>query len=126
MPLLSFLIGLVIPTAHAAIEQLGEQSPGITEMWGMLRNIFPHTNLGAGGLNYVLLAIIDFILKTIGAVAVLAIIFAGIKMITGGEEGLGEAKKLLMYAVGGLVAAMCADAVVNYTIIILQNAAGGN
>jgi hypothetical protein len=126
MTLFSLIAGSLVPAAHASsIEQLGAEAPGISDMWGMLKSIFPHTDLGGRGVNFILLAITDFILRTIGAVAVMAIIYGGIKMITSGEEGLGEAKKILQYAIGGLIAAICADAIVGFALTILKSASGG-
>ena len=119
-------IGSLFPKAYAVtVDTIGRGAPGIDEMWANIRKVFPHTDLGKDGLAFIFLSIIHFILNTIGAVAVLAIIYAGIKMITGGEEGLGEAKKILMYSAGGLIAAICSNAVIAYACVLIQQAAGG-
>ncbi len=127
MRILLALIGLFtfLPHAFAAnIEQLGSGTPGIDAMWDMILSIFPYTNEGGGGLAIILLKIVDIILKLIGGLAVTMVIYAGIKVITGGDEGLGEAKKILMYSAIGLIAAMCADAVVIYVSIVVSGIAG--
>ncbi len=114
-----------LPQALAAnIEQLGSGSPGIDAMWNMILSIFPYTNSGSAGLEMVLLKIVDIILKLIGGLAVTMVIYAGIKVMTGGDEGLGEAKKILMYSAIGLIAAMCADAVVIYVSYVVADIAG--
>ncbi len=128
MPFLSALLGSLgslVPRAFARnLETLGSGSPGIDAMWGMIDAVFPHTNIGGNGLAFVLLRITDFILKTIGGLAVVMLIYAGIRMIAGREEGLAEGKKIALYAVLGLIAAMCADAVVVYGRVLIQAAAG--
>ncbi len=124
MAFLSSVIGWLAPTAFAEnIETLGSGAPGIDAMWQMITGVFPHTNIGSDGLAFVLLKITDFILKSIGGLAVVMLIYGGIKMITGGEEGLGEGKKILMYSVIGLICAMCADAVVVYVSVLISAAA---
>ncbi len=123
----TFLTGL-LPIAHASsIEQLGSGSPGIDAMWAALQSNFPHTDVGSGGLALVALSITNFILRMIGALAVLIIIYAGIRMIIshGSEEGFTEAKKILTYTVLGLILVLCADAIVTYVMTVLMSAAGG-
>lgn len=118
---------LVIPVAHADITQLGAGGAGVSDMWGDIQNIFPHTNAGAQGIPGILIFAMDFVLKTIAAAAVPVIIYAGIKMITGGEEGLGEGKKIITYAVAGLVCALLGDVVVGWVceIVLVQIGGGG-
>lgn len=125
MHFLLSLVGSTVPVAHATIEQLGINSPGISDMWSQVRSVFPHTDLGAFGFNFVMLSVINFILNTISALAVVMIIYGGIKLTTGSEEALGEAKKVVTYALLGLVAAMTADAIVLYTMYVIKAAAGG-
>ncbi len=127
MSLLPLLSGLV-PAAHAsAIEQLGSGTPGVDDMWSALKSTFPHTDVGAGGLQLVVLAIVNFILRSVGAVAVLIVIYAGIRIIIsrGNEEGVTEAKKILTYTVVGLILVLCADAIVTYVLSVLTAAGGG-
>jgi hypothetical protein len=108
----------------SSIEQLGSGSPGIDSMWGELKQIFPHTDYGSQGLAFIILMITNIILRLLAGGAVLMIVYAGIRMITGGEEGLGEAKKAVTYALVGLVGALIADAVVNYVIRLVTLAVG--
>lgn len=122
--MLSILISLLAPSALAAgIEQIGSGAPGVDAMWSNIMTVFPFTSVGAGGVTFVTLKFTAIILSMISAVAVLCIVYAGIKMITAGsEEGFTEAKKIVMYTSAGLVAAMLADAVVMYVITILNQA----
>jgi hypothetical protein len=122
--LLSALASTVLPRALADnIETLGQGAPGITEMWGIVKATFPHTNEGSNGVPFLSLKIADFILKIIGAVAVIMIIYGGLRMIFTGEEGLNEAKKIVLYAVLGLIAALCAQAAVTFALQVVGAAA---
>lgn len=126
MTFLSFLLRLIVPVVSAeGLEQLGAGSPGISEMWDQIKATFPFTDVGAGGLNFVGLKIIHFVLMTSGGVAVLMILYAGFKMVVASsEEGFGEAKKILLYTSIGLVAISLGDVVIAYAISLLQQAAG--
>ena len=114
---------LTVPSALATnVETLGSGAPGIDEMWSMMKETFPHTDVGADGLSFVALRITDIILRTIGGLAVAMIMYGGIKMIAQSEEGFGEAKKIVLYAVMGLILAIVADAVVIYAQVLINAA----
>lgn len=122
------LIGLTVSRAHAAvIEQLGSGSPGIDTMWGQLKQLFPHTDLGSGGLAFILLLITNIILRFIGGIAVLMIVYGGIRMImtVADENAHTEARKIVLYAAAGLVLAIGADAIVLYVMSVVKLASGG-
>ncbi len=123
MHILSLFFSWLVPSVFARnVEDLGSGSPGIDVMWSEIMSVFPHTNIGANGLIFVILRIVQFILLSIGGLAVVMLIYAGIKIITGGENGLGEGKKIAMYAIGGIIAAMCADAIVVYAQVLILDA----
>jgi hypothetical protein len=125
---LSSIGTLLLPQAHAAtLEQIGTDGPGITEMWAEILSIFPHTGYGSGGFAYVVELVAAIILRFIGGVAVLVIIYAGIRMMmTVGEEGaFEEAKKTLLYAVIGLFLVMGTDVIMQYVLSLTQQAVGG-
>lgn len=125
MSFLLWSIGRFVPKAFARnIEQLGSGSPGIDAMWAEIVSLFPYTSAGEDGVALILLKIVDIILRSIGGLAIVMIIYAGIRVMTGGDEGLGEAKKILMYSAIGLIAALCADAVVIYISIVVRGIAG--
>lgn len=118
----------LVPRAHAAvIEQIGAGSPGIDGMWDDLKNIFPHTDLGTQGLAFVLLMFTNFILRFIGGVAVLIIIYGGIRMTmtVADENAHGEAKKIVLYACLGLILTIGADGIVLYVMELVRVASGG-
>lgn len=122
------LIGLGIARAHAAaIEQIGSGGPGIDAMWGQLKQLFPHTDLGSAGLGFILLMITNLILRFIGGLAVLVIVYGGVRMImTVYEENAHEeAKKIVFSACIGLVLVVVTDAVVLYVMRVVQLATGG-
>ena len=122
------LIGLLTPRVSAAvIEQLGTGAPGIDNMWGQFKQIFPHTDLGSQGLAFVILMVTNIILRFIGGIAVLMIIYGGIRMIMTvyDENSHGEAKKIVLSACIGLVLTVLADAIVMYVISVVQLATGG-
>ncbi len=122
------IIGMVIPRAHAAvIEQLGSGAPGIDRMWMEVKSFFPHTDLGSQGFNFVILLAINLILRFIGGLAVLIIMYGGIRMImtVADETAHGEAKKIVMYACLGLILTIGADGIILYVMRVVQMGAGG-
>ena len=122
------LIGLIIPRASAAvIEQLGSGAPGIDNMWGQLKQVFPHTDMGSGGFAFVILMVTNIILRFIGGIAVLMIVYGGIRMIMTvyDEASHTEAKKIVISACVGLVLVVLSDAIVMYVVSVLQTASGG-
>ena len=121
--LFSLLASLFVPVAGATtIEKLGSNQPSIAAMWIVIKGTFPHTNVGSGGVAFLALKITDIILRTIGGLAVVVILWGALRIITQGEEGMTEGKKIIMYAAIGLIAAMCADAVVIYAKILVNAA----
>ena len=128
MRVLSALLGSVIPRARAAvIERLGAGAPGINGMWADLKSMFPHTDMGTFGLNFVILMFTNLILRFIGSVAVLMIIYGGIRMTmtVADENAHGEAKKIVMYACLGLILTIGADGIVMYVMTVVRAASGG-
>ena len=95
------LLALLIGTAHAQ-DGVGS-GPGVSEMWGMICTALPYCDIGTGAPAFFSSRIVAFIFPLIVAAAVCVVIYAGIKMIIGGEEGLTEAKSIITYALVGLV-----------------------
>lgn len=129
MMLLRFLSGVLLPSARAAvIEQLGAGAAGIDNMWNEIKSFFPHTDMGSGGLAFVLLLFTNLILRFIGAVAVLMIMYGGIRMTMtiADENAHGEAKKIVLYSCLGLILAIGADAIVLYVMRLVWAAASGD
>lgn len=91
-----------IGVAHA---QVGS-GPGVDEMWSTICSTLPFCDLGTGAPAYFSQKIVTFVFPLIVAAAVCVVIYAGIKMITGGEEGFTEAKTIITYAVIGIILAV--------------------
>ena len=120
------LIGLLVPKAHAILNSVGSGGSGVDAMWATICGTFPDAfcNLGEGGIAYVAGIIIDFIFAIIAGAAVLVIIYAGLKLIfaAGSDEATGEAKKIIMYALIGLVLALLGETIklfVVYTVGVM-------
>ena len=122
-----FLSSFVGRAEAASIEQLGSGSPGIDAMWSQLKQTFPHTDLGSGGLNFIILMLTNIILRFIAGIAVLMIVYAGIRMImtVADENAHSEAKKIVLYACLGLILTIGADAIVMYVLSVVQAATAG-
>ncbi|MBI2636210.1 hypothetical protein HYW84_02685 [Candidatus Peregrinibacteria bacterium] len=128
MAFIRLLYGILLPRAGAtALEQLGSGAPGIADMWMDLKSIFPHTDLGSQGLTFIVLMFTNIILRFIGGVAVIMIMYGGVRMImtVADENAHGEAKKVVMYSCLGLILAIGADGIVMYVMRMVQLAAGG-
>ncbi len=122
------VFGLTIHRASAAaIEQLGRGTPGMDEMWGQMKQIFPHTDLGSAGLNFIVLLFTNVILRLLGGIAALMIVYGGVRMVmtVADENAHGEAKKIVMYACIGLILTIGADAIVLYVMNVVRMASGG-
>lgn len=114
MSFLSTLIGLLVTHAYAAnVDSLGSGGAGVDGMWQKIRGTLytqqdPVTALSS--------AIITFLLSIIGGVAVLLVIYASIKIVTGQgkDESISEAKDIIYYALLGIVLAILAAAIVGF------------
>lgn len=84
-----------------------------------LRNIAPQTNI-----KDLVLTIVNYGLTFLGIVAVMMIIFGGVTYVTaaGQQESIDNAKKIITYALVGLLVIMVSFAIV-YTV--LQAGGGG-
>lgn len=91
-----------IGTAHA---QAGN-GPGVSEMWSTICSTLPFCDLGTGAPAYFSQRVVDFLFPLIVAAAVCIFIYAGFKMVTGGEEGWTQAKTIILYGTIGLILAM--------------------
>jgi hypothetical protein len=91
------------------------------QAWAQLDNNVPDVtgkNIGGNNLKQAIVNIVKYILTFVAIIAVAVIVFAGIRfIISAGEEGEKEkAKKMIIYAVIGLLIIMLAQAVVNFVI----------
>ncbi len=123
---LLFLAGFLPQKVFAyQIEQVG-RGDGIDAMWSQITSIFPH--IEGNGVYFITGQIINFVLLMIGGVAVVVIIYAGLQMVLGptGDSRLADAKKMIMYAVVGLILALLGDVVMGFVLSFLNGAASGS
>jgi cytochrome bd-type quinol oxidase subunit 2 len=73
---------------------------------------------GEGSIRALILRIVDFFLLFLGLIAVIMIIYGGVTYVTaaGNEEKVGKAKKIIMYAIIGIVIVLISFALVNTVI----------
>lgn len=101
-------IGLMLFNALApaafALEVIRPEDNPVAELTG-----------GTGSIRQLVLTIINFALGFLGLLAVLMVIYAGFLYVSsaGNQEKIDEAKKILMYAVVGIVIIMISFALVN-------------
>lgn len=126
-----FLAGawsFLVPSAEAQVlKDIGDRGPGVEDMWDEICDILPFCEVGRAAPALLSLKISSFLLRMIGGVAVLVLIYAGIRLIAsrGNEEDQTEAKKIVLYALLGVVLAIVADVAVNYALSLFAIAAGG-
>jgi len=75
------------------------------------------------GKNSVFVAIVNTLLFVIGAVAVVMLVYGGIRYtISGGDQkAVTDAKNTILYAVIGIVVAVMAYAIVNFVLTSINN-----
>ena len=122
MLLLSLLSRAFISIVSAeSVDKIGEGSPGVSEMWSIIRGTFPGTGAGEDAAGMISRGVNSLVLQLIGGVAVAMVIYAGLRMVYGSEEGYGEAKKILKYTIIGVILALIADAILNMVYAIIMN-----
>lgn len=122
MSLFHFLAGLITPKALAytlGSDASSMDAPGVSGMWAKICGAL-RCSPGEGALVFFTQKTIDFIFPLVGAVAVCIVIYAGIKLTTseGNDEGRSEAKKIILHALGGIILAMIAGAVVRFFAVV--------
>ena len=111
MRLLTFLIGLVTDRASAA-------DPNV---WGIYCNTFGACGGGKTFLMDLAGRTATFIFQLVGGGAVLSVLYGSVRLVFGGEGAKDEAKKIIQYALGGLVLAIMAWSIVWYIEGLLVN-----
>ncbi len=94
LSLLSF-----IPAASAAILNPTDVPPSITEATG-----------GQNSIRGLILTIVDYFLGFLGLLAVIMVVYGGVTYVSsaGEDEAIGKAKKIIMYALVGIVVILLA------------------
>lgn len=105
MHLFHTVLGLLIQTAFAQ------------DVWTQYYAPFGGPGTGVDFINNLAIRSANLVLKMITGGAVLAIMWGGIKMVSsaGNEEGKESAKKILLFATGGLLLAIMSQAVISFT-----------
>lgn len=113
MSLLLTLLGMLIPSAHAALDDWGSDNPGVQAMWEGIRGVLYTRDDPVASLVG---ATILFIYPLIGGVALLIILYAGVRIITsqGKEDVISNAKNMILYALIGVVLGMMSSTVIAY------------
>jgi len=70
---------------------------------------------GEGSLRNLVLRMVNYFLTFLGVIAVIMIIYGGVTYVTaaGKDEAVGNAKKIIMYALIGIIIVLLSFAVVN-------------
>ena len=68
-----------------------------------------------GGLRGLVLKIVNYFLGFLGILAVIMVIYGGVTYVTaaGNDESIGNAKKIIMYALIGIIIILLSFAIVN-------------
>lgn len=93
----------IVGIAHA--EGVGS-GPGVDEMFSKICGVLPFCNLGTDAPAFFSQRIVNFVFPLIVAAAVCVIIYAGIQLIKGGEDGVSDAKETITYALVGIILAI--------------------
>lgn len=75
-----------------------------------------------GNIFAYVIVIVNIFLSLVALGAVVVIIYAGVKyiMAVGDEQAAGEAKKIILYAVIGLIVVGLSAAIVNFVVLAIQ------
>lgn len=124
MHILSIIAGLLSTRAYAAEDIWGSENPGVQAMWLSIRSsVFDEGDIGGSNvLDSFAMAVYNFVFPLIGGAAVILLIYAGLKMVTGQgkDESFAEAKTIVFYALAGVVLAVLAVTIINYANTFLQ------
>ena len=117
-----FLTGVLAPKTLAytlGSDGSSMDAAGVSGMWARICGAL-RCAPGEGALVFFTQKIIDFIFPLVGAAAVCIVIYAGIKLTIseGNDEGRSEAKKIILHALGGIILAMIAGAVVRFFAVV--------
>lgn len=120
MSLFHSLLQAFIPAASAqTLRGAGRGASGISTMWDTICGTIV-CDESEGLVGVLTRNVVSFVLGLISVVAVCLVIYAGILMITKGEEGLTEAKKILMYVAVGIILAMISGGAIAFVVYLLQ------
>jgi hypothetical protein len=123
MRLLILLLSALAPSsAYAALGQIGNNNPAVANMWDTICRTLPFCGLNAATApNYFAGKVIAIIASLISVVAIIMIIYASLQLSTSqtDEAKIGEAKKIITYAVVGLILAIVGGTFLQYLIRVV-------
>lgn len=124
MSLLFSLTGFLVQRASAqTLEGAGAENAGVRAMWNQICSVLPCVASSSGDnlVEALANAVISFIFPLVGVVAVCMVMYAGILIVTsdGSEDKIGEAKKIIMYAVAGVILSLMTSAAVSFAVYYL-------
>ena|SRR3989344_8944496 len=127
MRFLILLIGILLPqyVNAAGIQSVGNAN-WTRAMWTQACTVLAFcTEGGAEGVLIIVRRVTGAILSTIGVGAVVIILYAAVRIISsaGNEEVLSKAKKVIFYALLGLLFAVLASTIVSYVFNLVAGIA---
>lgn len=96
-----------------------------SSVWGLYCSTFGACGGGQTFLMDLAGRAATFIFQIIGGGAVLAVLYASVKLVFGGEGAKDEAKKIIQYALGGLVLAIMGWSIIWYVQGLVVSVTGG-
>jgi hypothetical protein len=98
------LVSFLPAVANAALLGTGDNVSSVSEETG-----------GEGSLRALVLRMVNYFLTFLGVIAVIMIIYGGVTYVTaaGKDEAVGNAKKIIMYALVGIIIVLLSFALVN-------------
>lgn len=115
MSFLPALIGLLVERAHAADPRV----------WGIYCSTFGACGGGQTFLMDLAGRTATLVFELVGGGAVLAVLYGSVKLVTGGEGAKDEAKKIIQYALGGLILAIMGWSIIWYVQGLVVGVTGG-
>jgi hypothetical protein len=116
------IAGLATGAAATLVNATSAFAQGSTSLWNNPQTGTAPTAAAQGTLGSNITLLINYFLGILGLVAVAFLIYAGVLMVTAGgaEEQVTKARKLIMYAVIGIVIIL-----LSYTIVTFVSSALG-
>lgn len=114
MNLHAFVIGTALLLPEAAKAQSSKLPGDYGNMWSRICTTLPFCDRGEELLGQIGSAIVTTVLPILGAAAIASIVWAGIRMITKGEEGYTEAKKIVLVTLIGSFIALAALGIIQF------------
>lgn len=118
--LLALLRLLLIPSAHAQLAGVGSSNPAVANMWSTICSTVPFCALSANSApGYFAGKVILIVQSLITAVAIIMIIYASIQLsaVSVDESRKDEAKKIITYALAGIVLTLISGTLINYLLV---------